>query len=94
MQVSLTNSVGSDSHNIWIRFWGARHHFNGLMDINPTIIRECRIVPVAENDGLLTVASDFADIEMIEKTRFITNTDFLVVYADPHHIDSLIENHL
>ena len=73
---------------------GTRHAVITDTDINPTIMRECRIIPVAENNGLLTVTSDFVDIELIEKTRFITNTDFLVVYSEPHHIDSLFENHL
>ena len=73
---------------------GSQHSVITDTDINPTIMRACRIIPVTENDGLLTVASDFVDIELIEKTRFLTNTDFLVVYAAPNHIDSIIETHL
>ena len=73
---------------------GTNHAVITDTDLPRSIMRGCRIIPVAENDGLLTVAFDFVDLDMVEKTRFITNTDFLVVYAEPKYIDSLIENHL
>lgn len=74
---------------------GSEHDVITDTDINPTIIRNCRIVPINENEqtGRITVAFDFVDLEQIEKLRFLTNVDCLAVYASPNHIDSLIENH-
>ncbi len=67
-------------------------HCTPLTDsiFNPTIIRECRTVPIAYKDGIFIVASDFAESDKIEKMRFLTNTDCLLVYAEPEFIDSLI----
>jgi len=54
------------------------------------LIHECRTVPVSADKNDLTVVSDFADNEQVEKLRFVMNRRIFAVYAESHHIDSLL----
>ena len=60
--------------------------------INPAIMRDCRIVPVALDSNRIIVLYDFLNIDDIYKLRFLTNADIVALYVDAKHIDSLIAN--
>ena len=69
-------------------------HHEILIDtiMNPVIIRECRIVPVAIDANRIIVLYDFVNIDDIYKLRFLTNASIVAMFAESKRIDSLIAN--
>ena len=70
---------------------GIQHSILFNTCINWTMIQAFRIIPISDSDGVVTVLSDFADIEALEKFRFIHNADFKVVFAESYQIDTIIK---
>jgi hypothetical protein len=54
-------------------------------------IHKSRCVPISVDGDVLTVVSDFADIKHVDKLRFVLNRRIFAVYAEPHHIDALLD---
>lgn len=72
---------------------GAQHAVLTHSTIPDQLVHDCRAVPVSFDEDRLIVVTDFADVERLEKLRFVVNRRLRAVYADPRHIDSLLRTY-